>query len=504
MTRATLLDAVCAMRQPWDVIVIGGGATGAGVAWDAAGRGLSTLLLEGGDFGCGTSSRSTKLIHGGIRYLAQGQLGLVFEALREREHLLVQAPALVTRLAFTIPTTGWVEHLKYRFGLALYARLARSADAMAPRDDPAAVRASLGAPGARLLRYADARFDDTRLLLAVLARAADHGAHVVNHAPVRALLKNAAGRVRGVVCEDMLTGAVHEFAGRIIINAAGPGARGIAALDDPRRVPSLTLSRGSHVVVERAFWPHPQGLLMPRTPDGRVMFALPWHDRVLLGTTDVPTTPDAPLRATAAEIDEILAVASCYLARAPRADDITACFAGVRPLAGTAAHGTARASREYQLTIADSGLVSLYGGKWTTFRRMAVAGLDAALGHHGIAAQASRTTADRLDDGASLLPPVLRVPAAAGGPDASLEATLARAIGGQLACRVEDVLGRRLRTLFVDVAQARALAPTVAAALARAHGRDATWVERELAHFEQIAADYLPPRDDTEAPRAAA
>lgn len=485
----------------FDVIVIGGGASGAGVAWDAASRGLSTLLLDAGDFGHGTSSRSSKLIHGGVRYLAQGQFALVREALQERQLLLCQAPAHVQPLSFLIPTRGLGETLKYGAGLALYDLLAgagngRTTQAIGP-DVRAAVAAALCAPRARLLSYTDARFDDTRLLLAVLARAAAHGACVMNHAEVCAFRRRRDGRIDGVVFIDRLRDTAHEVAGDIVINASGPGVATVAALDVARHAPVVTLSRGSHVVVPRAFWPFDVALLLPRTPDGRVMFVLPWHGQVLLGTTDVAARADETPRATLAEVDEILAVVGHYLANPPRRQDVTAAFAGVRPLAGATQRGTAAVSREYALSIAPSGLVNLYGGKWTTFRRMARECLDAALKHHGRSAGTCMTADEALPARASLLPPALRVspaPALGEGPlvsglpwswdDAS------HGITHELACTVEDVLARRTRLLFTSVAAARAVAPAVAQALATHGGQDADWITRALAAFAAVVPDY--------------
>lgn len=504
--RGALLDYALAGggsngTRRFNVIVVGGGASGAGVAWDAASRGLSTLLLEAGDFGHGTSSRSTKLIHGGVRYLAQAQFGLVREALQERRLLLTQAPAHVHPLAFLIPTRGLGEALKFGAGLALYDLLAggdsaRTAPAVAP-DVRHAVAALLRPPHGRLLSYTDARFDDTRLLLAVLGRAAAHGACVINHAEVQALRRRLDGRIDGVVFVDRLQGTTHEVAGDIVINASGPGVAAVAGLDNPRHAPAVTLSRGSHVVVARAFWPFDVALLLPRTPDGRIMFVLPWHGQVLLGTTDVAARADEALRATGAEVDEILAVVGDYLARPPRRQDVLAAFAGVRPLAGATSGGTAGVSREYALSIAPSGLVNLYGGKWTTFRRMARECLDAALQHHGRAAGPCMTATEALPARASLLPPALQssspLPEDAGplvpGHPWSWD-DVSHGITQELACTVEDVLARRTRLLFTSVAAARAAAPAVAQALAAHHGHDAGWTTQALAAFAAAAADY--------------
>lgn len=505
MTRAALLSFISSARPAYDLIIVGGGATGAGIAWDAASRGLSTLLVERDDFGQGTSSRSTKLIHGGVRYLAQGQLGLVREALSERQLLLANAPDHVRPLTFLIPTQGLLEHLKYRLGLALYETLAGS------RKTPpngatngAQVAALLRTRDPRLLRYHDAQFDDTRLLLAVLARAVALGANVLNYARVVALRKRHQGQIEGIVFEDRCSGRTYEIAGSAVINAGGPQTAEVTAMDSAQATPTITLSRGSHVVVSREFWPGAEALLMPRTPDGRVMFAIPWHDRLILGTTDVPANVDDPVQPTAEEIAQILAVTARYLTRAPQRKDVLACFAGVRPLAGdTRSGGTAKVSREYQLSITESGLISLYGGKWTTFRRMAETCVAAAIKHHRLTAAPSRTATDRLPVRGSLIPEALRGARSTSGEtgdDAPLVPGFAYSLGDakiaiheEMAHTIEDLLARRSRTLFLDAKAAVTAAPAVAHLLASELGHAAEWEQREVRAFHKAALAYQLP-----------
>lgn len=506
--RAALLDYICTQREAYDLIVIGGGATGAGIAWDAASRGLATLLVERDDFGQGTSSRSTKLIHGGLRYLAQRQFGLVHEALGERRLLLTNAPDHVRPMSFLIPTTDIFECVKYRAGLALYDALAGARN-MAPTRaasivETRRVTSFLRTDFNRILRYTDAQFDDTRLLFAVLGRAVAMGACVLNYARVVALRKRHDGRIDGIVFADGVDGKTHEIAGTAVINAGGPQVAEIAALDSAHTVPAITLSRGSHLVMSREFWPGPDALLMPRTPDGRVMFAIPWHDRVILGTTDVPTGLNDEVRPTSEEVEQILAVAGRYLARPPQPSDVLACFAGVRPLVGIArSDRTARISREYDLSIADSGLVSLYGGKWTTFRRMAEACVSATVKHHRLSARDSQTTTDLLPARCSLVPARLR---GARAMHATAEDDLPLVPGfgyrvrdarvgihEEMARRTEDLLGRRTRTLFLDVRAALAAAPAVARLLASELGHDDAWVQREIESFENTASAYQLP-----------
>ena len=505
MKRESLLDY--SMTTTFDLAVIGGGATGAGIAWDAASRGLATLLVERDDFGHGTSSRSTKLIHGGVRYLAQGRLGLVREALHERRWLLANAATYVRPLTFAIPLTSIGQTLKYRGGLALYDLLAGGS--LLPRASllthAELVRELPGLRGgfARAVRYTDAQFDDTRLLLGVLSRAATHGAVVLNYTAATGFLKRTSGQIRGIQILDRETGHTHEIAARLVINAAGPEVDAVARLDDAAAPPQVTLSRGSHVVVARKFWPSDTALLMPDTPDGRVMFVIPWHGHVLLGTTDVPTSDSAIPQSSAAEIDFIVDVAARYLTAAPQRADILSTFAGLRPLAHGGETATAKTSREHQIIVADSGLVSITGGKWTTFRCMAAECVDTALRHHGVAAAPSRTADDTIPDRLNLYPSRFTEPTASDErlpiPDVVLPIGLTcqpqavvRAVRSEMARHVEDVLARRTRMLFLDARAAITAAPDVARIMARELGQSSAWEAAELNAFATVAATFLP------------
>lgn len=498
MRRDVALERCAARRDPYDLIVIGGGATGAGIAWDAASRGLATLLLERGDFGQGTSSRSTKLIHGGVRYLAQGRLGLVREALRERTLLLRNAPDICRPRAFLIPVGRMFERCKYRLGLSCYDLLARGSGLPGSRFVSKAELAqavpelaSRGLQGG--IRYFDGQFDDMRLLLAVLASADALGATVLNYAEATGFAKRQNGRICGVEFVDRESGAARTAAGRIVVNATGPSVDRLCAADRPGVTPQVSLSRGSHIVVDRAFLAGEIAILIPQAPDGRVMFAIPWHDRVLIGTTDVPVAePAAEPRPAAEEIDLLLEVAAHTLRRPPSRRDIRAAFAGIRPLAaGASGMSTARVSREHRLHQAASGLITIVGGKWTTFRRMAEDCVDFALRTHRLAAGPSRT---------AILP---LAPAPPGGemtaPDspalcAGLPYRIAdciRAVRGEMACHVEDVLARRTRALFLDAPAALAAAPAVASMMAAELERDERWASAEVAAFQRTAAAYI-------------
>lgn len=486
-------DRIAALGPRADLVVIGGGATGAGIAWEAATRGLDVVLLEARDFGAGTSSRSTKLIHGGVRYLAQGRLGLVREALRERALLRRNAPALVRDLRFVVPVSTRPERWRYRAGLALYDLLARGSgfagSAWLPRAAlAAAVPGLAGEAFSGGVSFHDGQFDDTALLFAVLAAAAGAGARCLNYAPVRGLLRAHDGRVCGVRWQDIEHGREYELEARCVVNATGPDAGSIMDMAQARAGTTPRLSRGSHLVVGAHFLGGDTALLMPRVDDGRVMFAIPWQGRTLLGTTDVATdVAEEEPRPGEDEIALILATAARYLRQAPTRADVTAAFCGIRPLARASGGDTAGLSREHSLHWTAGGLLSIVGGKWTTFRRMAETVVDETCTRGGLSASASRTAQ-------LVLQPAL-APADGGLPLAPgvdlTEAQCRHAVRHTMARRAEDVLARRSRALLLDVRSALAAAPRVAAILAEETGRDAAWAARELADFQALAARYI-------------
>jgi glycerol-3-phosphate dehydrogenase len=492
MKREAMLAVAADPGRHWDLLVIGGGATGLGIAVDAAARGHAVLLAERDDFAKGTSSRSTKLIHGGVRYLQQGQLGLVVEALEERGRLCRNAPHLVHRRAFIVPSYAWWESPFYGIGLKLYDLLAgRHGFAPSRHLDRNEVIAALPGIAAAGLsggtRYIDGQFDDARLAVALAQTAAAKGATLVNYCPVVALRKDD-GRVSGAVLRDAETG--HEFAvaARVVINATGPFCDEVRRLDNPQAAPLIAPSQGTHLVLPRRFLPGDSALLVPRTADGRIIFIIPWQDRVLVGTTDTPVAQATPEpRAQAAEIDFLLTTANRYLASPISRDDILSVFTGIRPLVsgdGT----TASLSREHTLLVdPQSGLLSIAGGKWTTYRRMAEQTVDLAQ-RLGTLPVRPCPTADL-----PIAAPGVAEPAPALHPALPLTAgEVRRACREEMARRVEDVLARRSACLLLDAAAAIAIAPTVAGLMADELGRDAAWVEREVAAFTALATGYLP------------
>ena len=477
----------------WEVIVIGGGATGLGAAVDAASRGYRTLLLEAHDFAKGTSSRSTKLIHGGVRYLGQGRVGLVREALIERARLLRNAPLLVKPLRFVVPVYSRWDRLKLRLGLTAYAWLAGRyglgrvrgltvADAVAAM--PNARRDGLiGA-----VEYVDGQFDDAGLAIALARTVFDHGGLALNHAPVTGLVAEG-GRIVGVQVRDAITGEALAFTARTVINATGVWVDDIRRMAVPQAPPMLAPSQGVHVVVDAAWLPGKRALLVPETDDGRVLFMIPWQGKVLLGTTDTPRE-DCPFEPQAldGEIDFILRTAARYLERAPTRADIRSVFAGLRPLIATDPEAPrSELSREHVIRVSPQGLVTIAGGKWTTYRQMAEEVVDRAAREAGLPARRCRT---------AHLPLHVDPGPAAGEPLhprlAITEAQVRHVVRTQFALGVEDVLARRSRALFLDAAAAREVAPAVARILAEELVRDADWVADQLTAFAAMAAGYLP------------
>jgi glycerol-3-phosphate dehydrogenase len=478
-------------RERWDIVVIGGGATGAGVALDAATRGYRVLLLERGDFGCGTSSRSTKLAHGGVRYLQQGRVGLVMEALRERGRLRRNAPRLVHDLAFVLPCFSWRELAVYGVGLTAY-------DVLAGRHRLGRSRIVAGREVVRRLPtvrtericggvvYHDGQFDDARLLISLVITAAEYGAVALNYAPVMGLIRGTNGQVDGVVAVDAESGTEFVASARVVVNAAGPFCDDVRRLADPEAAPLVAASRGSHVVLDRSFLPGDDALLIPETSDGRVLFAIPWLGHVLVGTTDVPI-PEAVTDPHPGpdEIDFILETAGRYLVRPPGRADVLSTFAGVRPLVRAGPGRTAELARDHLICVEASGLVTITGGKWTTYRSMAEACVDRAASLAGLPRRPCRTRTLPLQDDP--------IPFDGVRLDARLPYTIGDVVRGvktEMARTVEDVLARRTRALFLNEAAAVTMAPRVAEVMAGELGKDADWSRDQVQAFEALASCY--------------
>lgn len=506
--------------QPvWDVLVIGGGATGLGVALDAISRGYKTLLLEQTDFAKGTSSRSTKLVHGGVRYLAQGDVGLVREALYERGLLLQNAPHLVRNQDFIIPNYDWWGGPFYTVGLKLYDVLAGKLSLGASVHlSKAETLRRLGNIKPASLRggvlYHDGQFDDARLAINLAQTTIERGGTLLNYMPVTGLLKDTSGRVQGVRTTDAETGTTYELRAKAVVNATGVFVDDILQLDQPGAGKLVQPSQGVHIVLDKSFLPGDAALMIPKTEDGRVLFAVPWHGRVVLGTTDTPLqTHSQEPQALNEEIEFILRTAGQYLARAPKRSDALSIFAGLRPLAAprNGSGKTREISRSHKILVSASGLITITGGKWTTYRRMGQDTVDKAIALGKLPTAASQT-ATMLIHGAQPTPdrsshlyvygsdlPALQQlisdePTLGQKLDAALEFVQAEVVWAaryEMARTVEDVLARRVRVLFLDARAAIRMAPTVAALLGHELGRDAQWQQQQVADFERLAHNYL-------------
>ncbi len=516
------LIARMANESVWDVVVIGGGASGLGVALDAVSRGFKTLLLEQSDFAKGTSSKSTKLVHGGVRYLAQGNVDLVREALHERGLLLRNAPHLVKNQSFIIPNYEWWGGAFYLIGLKLYDWLAGklslgksehvSKKTLSERI-PSLVTAGLRGG----VLYHDGQFDDARMAVNLAQTCIEYGGVALNYFPVTGLEKNAEGRIVQVLAKDNETGRPYRIAARSVVNATGVFVNTVLEMDAPGRLPVVRPSQGAHIVLDRSFLRSDTAVMIPKTEDGRVLFAIPWHNRVIIGTTDTPVVSESlDPRPLEEEIDFILKTAARYLAKPPRREDVLSTYAGLRPLAATRqseGEKTKEISRSHKILVEPSGLVTITGGKWTTFRRMGQDTMDRVIAVNGLPVRPSETRnlpvhgavvlkeeeradhrsvygADRL-----LLQELLREnPEWAAPVHPGLEFTYAEvilAIRNEMARTTEDILARRVRVLFLDARAALEIAPAITAVLAAELGRDNRWIAEELARFEKVARGFL-------------
>lgn len=504
-------------RDNWDVVIIGGGATGLGIAVDAASRGFSTVLLERADFAKGTSSRSTKLVHGGVRYLAQGNVALVREALRERGRLAKNAPHLFKSEAFIIPgETRWSAPY-YTFGLWLYdclaGKLGIGRTSYLSQEE---ARSKLQGVKPEKLRngvcYYDGQFDDSRLALNLAQTAVEQGAALANYCAVTALAKDAQGKVNAVTVHDSLNDDTFTVNARCIINATGVFANEINDMDDPNHKEGIVPSQGVHIVLDQDFLPGGAALMVPKTSDGRVLFAVPWHGKLVVGTTDtLVEKAEYEPRPLPQEIDFILNTAREYLSKAPTRADVRSVFVGLRPLAAPkeGSQSTKEVSRSHKVNVNPSGLVNIIGGKWTTYRQMAEDTLDAAIKHNILAQKACKTVdlpihghhpadlsshlgyygADR-----PAIEALAQHEAQAGDtihPDYPfLYAEVLWAVREEMAQTLEDVLARRIRLLFLDAKAAHDSAEPVARYMAAELGKDEAWVNAQVQAFQQLSQQY--------------
>jgi glycerol-3-phosphate dehydrogenase len=521
MQRTAILQKIEKFNGVYDFIIIGGGATGTGIALEASARGYSVLLLEKSDFTKSTSSKSTKLLHGGVRYLAQGDVGLVREACVERGRLLKNAPHLTKNQAFVIPAFGWFDQMKYTIGLKMYDTLAGTLSLgksqwiskeetlkRIPTMKPEIITGGI--------LYHDGQFDDSRLAVNVLQTAVEHGALVMNYMNVKSLLKDEQGIVNGVTFTDEETGKQYSAHGKAVINATGVFADQVLQMDKPGARKTIRPSQGVHVVLDKSFLPGDHAIMIPKTDDGRVLFAVPWHNKVVVGTTDTPVqNPTLEPIALEEEIKFILDTAGKYLVKAPQRTDVLSIFAGLRPLAAPQEDAgkskTKEISRSHKIVVSDSHLFTMVGGKWTTFRRMAqdmveqveitrkwktTASKTKNLKIHGY-----KTDVDLSDpmyvygsDREKILELAASAPGMAENISEKLQLIKAQviwAVREELACTVEDVLSRRTRCLFLDAAETMRIAPQVAAVMAEELKKDKQWEQDQMASFVKVANNYV-------------
>lgn len=530
MKREAMIVQLRERKEPWDIVVIGGGATGAGVAVDAASRGYSVLLLEREDFGKGTSSRSTKLVHGGVRYLEQGNVPLVMEALKERGILLENAPHLVHDLRFIVPNYSWWEAPFYGIGMKIYDLLAgRYGFGKSKTLSPAETIEQLPTIRQDGLRggviYHDGQFDDSRLLISLMATAVEQGAVVLNYASVLDLTKDASGFVDGVVAIDRESNERFTVAAKVVINATGIFADEVRRLAEPQAPAMIAPSQGIHLVFDKSFLPGNTAVMVPHTSDGRVLFAIPWHEHTLVGTTDTPIEAASyEPRPFEEEIEFILETAGQYLSRPPKREDILSVYVGIRPLvkaAGSDTGKTSALSRDHTIHIDRAGLLTIAGGKWTTYRLMAEDTVNHAitlaqleerpcvtrtLRIHGYQAKEQRTSLQaELDessedplaiygsDGAHIRDLAANAPELAQRLDPALPyigAEVVWAVREEMARTLDDILARRTRSLLLNSRAAIRMAPAAAKLLARELGKDGAWADTQVQTFRSLAAQY--------------
>jgi glycerol-3-phosphate dehydrogenase len=518
MNRNEMWGQLRSHAKPWDVIIIGGGATGVGVAIDAASRGYHVLLLEQNDFGKGTSSRSTKLAHGGVRYLEQGNIGLVMEALKERGLLLQNAPHIVHDLAFIVPNYDWWEAPFYGLGLKLYQLLAGKygfgKSRLLSREETLTHLPTLKIEGLRGgAIYYDGQFDDARLLIHMVFTAHEQGATLLNYAEVTGFTKDTQDFINGVLARDVETGEEFHASAKVVINATGAFSDRLRQKALPSVTPIIRPSQGIHLVFGPEFLQGESAILVPHTGDGRVLFAIPWHGHTLVGTTDTPVTA-AELEPVAMEkeIEFVLATAGQYLEKSPRREDVLSVFAGIRPLVrapGTVS--TAALSRDHVIHIDKSGLMTITGGKWTTYRHMAEDGVDQAVtlgqlpevpcatqhlkihGYHENAKEFGHLSIYGSD--AAEIGKLARSDAKLGEqlhPALPyIKAEVIWAVRQEMARTIEDVLARRTRALFLHAGAALEMSSSVAQLMAPELGWDASSQAQQIASFHRIASNYL-------------
>jgi len=502
----------------WDILVIGGGATGLGIALDGASRGYKTLLLEQSDFAKATSSRSTKLVHGGVRYMAQGDLLLVMEALKERGLMLKNAPHLTFNQEFVIPVYTLWDAFMYTVGLKFYdllaGRLSMGKSYFINRKKALSRLPLLQQKGLRGgVVYHDGQFDDSRMAFALAQACVEKGGRVLNYFKVTGLLKNESGKINGVRAEDVASGDVFDLKANMVINATGIFADEVARMDIPGSRPTIRPSQGVHIVLDKSFLQSDSAIMIPKTDDGRVLFAIPWYNEVVFGTTDTPldTISLEPV-AFEKEINFILQTAEKYLIKPPRREDILCIFAGLRPLAANPDNpaSTKEVSRRHKITLSHSGLLTIIGGKWTTYRRMAEETIERAImaglliRTKCITSNLKLTTLSKSNSSGRLhiygdhyaeIEKMMDENPALGIPiDPRLPYTKAEILWicrNEMPFNVEDILARRTRSLFLNARASADIAIEVASMMAVEFGYDLIWQKEQVESYKQLVRNYI-------------
>ena len=509
--------------KEWDVIIIGGGASGLGTALDAASRGYKTIMVEAVDFAKGTSSRSTKLVHGGVRYLEQGDISLVKEALKERGLMAQNAGHVVKNQTFVIPNYNWWGGYFYTIGLTVYdllaGRLSLGRSKYISKKKTIELLPTVEQKGlVSGVIYHDGQFDDSRLAINLAQTAVEKGACVLNYTKVINLLKDDKNQVTGVLVEDKETGEKKEIKGKVTINATGVFTNSIMKMNDKVYKKYIVPSQGIHLVYDKSFLPSDYALMVPKTSDGRVLFAVPWHDKIIVGTTDtlIKSHSLEPI-ALESEIEFVLETAKRFLAKKPTRADVLAVFAGLRPLAAPEKEGqsTKEVSRSHKIFVSETGLITITGGKWTTYRKIAEDIIDKAISekklpkkeckteHLSIRGNQKTSTLDRenhlyvygsdiknimaLQNNALELKEKIH-------PDYDFTmAEVAWAIRYEMAITLDDILARRVRLLFLDSRAAISSCEKVARFMAKELGKDELWITNQISEFKTIANGFLLP-----------
>lgn len=518
MNRSEMLASVKKGEKAWDFVIIGGGATGVGCAVDAASRGFSVLLLEQSDFGKGTSSRSTKLVHGGVRYLANGDISLVREALKERGILLKNAPHLVKKMAFVVPVYSLWDNFFYGSGLKIYnllsgkygfgkSRILSKKETLEKLPNMNSENLKGG------IVYFDGQFDDARLLIDLVKTAVEKNAVVLNYAKVFGFSKNENGKISGVDFQDEISGEIFSVKAKAVINATGVFCDPIRKLSDKKAGKIIEPSQGIHLVFDKKFSPTVNALMIPQTSDGRVLFVIPWHDKTLIGTTDTPIEKaELEPRAMETEIEFILETAKNYLKISPKRADVLSVFAGIRPLVKSEnIENTAKLSRDHTIEIDESNLLTITGGKWTTYRKMAEDAVNQAIKKANLP-EKKCVTEDLIIHGATehaekfgdlaiyganaeeIRKLIAAKPSLAEKLHEDLPyrtAEIIWTIKNEMPQTVEDILARRTRALFLNAEAAIAIAPRIAKIMAEELSKKQIWINAQIKQFREIAGNYL-------------